>query len=268
MLEHDSATMDRVVSESAGKEGQWELLDVQALAAASDGMYHHSEDLFHAAYEAAMHENLPIRADGILIDQTFVELDAGMGVVARSTLRRVTQHGSDNPEIPLLLAALGDIAPAQHALAALGSPNGQDTLLTYVYGPCIRAELALRQANQSQAIAELKSTADDDFAAGYTVVFERAEAYLRSHESDQASNEYKKILDHPGIDPVSPLLPLAQLGLARAEAQAGRTSQSMADYEKLFAQWKQADPDLPILIAARREYLSLTGTHAPAEEKR
>jgi len=75
--------------------------------------------------------------------------------------------------------------------------------------------------------------------------------------------EYQKILDHPGVDPVSPLFPLALLGKARAESQAGRVAESRADYEELFAQWRDADADLPVLQDARREYGLLGAARGP-----
>jgi tetratricopeptide (TPR) repeat protein len=129
--------------------------------------------------------------------------------------------------------------------------------MTYVYGPRIRAQIALHQAKPSQAILELQPVAKYDFAAGFAGIAERGEAYLMASEPEKAAMEYRKIIDHPGVDPVSPLIPLAYLGLARAESQAGLVEQSRASYEKLFEQWKEADADLPALLIARREYASL-----------
>jgi tetratricopeptide (TPR) repeat protein len=130
--------------------------------------------------------------------------------------------------------------------------------MTYVYGPLVRAEAGLHQAKPLQSIAELEPSADYEFTAGFAVIDERAKAYQMARQPEKAAIEYRKILDHPGVDPVSPLLPLAWLGLARAESQAGHIEDSKADYNKLFDQWSQADPDLPVLLAARREYATLT----------
>ncbi len=44
-----------------------------------------------------------------------------------------------------------------------------------------------------------------------------------------------------------PRYPLAQLGKARA-------MKSKKEYEKFFKMWKDADKDLPALIAAKKEY--------------
>ena len=61
------------------------------------------------------------------------------------------------------------------------------------------------------------------------------------------------ILDRRGYAPLSPLYPLAHLGMARAAALSLDTAQSRKAYEDFFAVWKEADADLPILRAAKRE---------------
>jgi hypothetical protein len=50
------------------------------------------------------------------------------------------------------------------------------------------------------------------------------------------------------------LSPLAHLGLARASALTGDAARSRQAYEDFFAMWKEADAELPILRAAKREY--------------
>ena len=51
--------------------------------------------------------------------------------------------------------------------------------------------------------------------------------------------------------------PLAHLGLARAAAVTGDLATGRKAYEDFFKLWKDADPDLPILIAAKQEYARL-----------
>ncbi|MFN0120210.1 MAG: hypothetical protein ACKV2V_06885, partial [Blastocatellia bacterium] len=69
---------------------------------------------------------------------------------------------------------------------------------------------------------------------------------LQLKQTTEAAAEFQKILDHRGYAPLSPLYPLAQLGLARA-------TQSRKAYDEFFAAWKEADADLPLLRAARNE---------------
>jgi hypothetical protein len=69
--------------------------------------------------------------------------------------------------------------------------------------------------------------------------------------------EYQKILDHPGINAVSPARPLARLGAARAYALQGDTVKAKAAYQDFLAAWKDADPDVKVLVQAKAEYEKL-----------
>ena len=70
----------------------------------------------------------------------------------------------------------------------------------------------------------------------------------------QAAVEFQKLIDHRGLEPLSPLYPLAHLGLARASALTGDTAKARKEYQDFLALWKDADEDLPILIEAKKEY--------------
>jgi hypothetical protein len=54
-----------------------------------------------------------------------------------------------------------------------------------------------------------------------------------------------------------PIGALARLGLARASALQGDTIKARAAYQDFLTLWKDADPDVPILIAAKSEYSKL-----------
>ena len=67
----------------------------------------------------------------------------------------------------------------------------------------------------------------------------------------------QKLRRQRGVDPVSPLYPLAHRGMARAYALAGDTAKGRRFYQDFFALWKDADPDVPVLREARAEYAKL-----------
>jgi hypothetical protein len=69
--------------------------------------------------------------------------------------------------------------------------------------------------------------------------------------------EFQKILAHRGRTFWVPFYPLAHLGVARAAAMMGDIAAAERSYGDLFALWKNADGDLPVLVAARKEYESL-----------
>ena len=50
---------------------------------------------------------------------------------------------------------------------------------------------------------------------------------------------------------------LARLRIARAYAMQGDTAKAKVAYQDFLTLWKDADPDIPILIAAKAEYAKL-----------
>ena len=54
-----------------------------------------------------------------------------------------------------------------------------------------------------------------------------------------------------------PEYPAALVNKARAETLAGDMASAKKTFEEFFTFWKDADPDLPLLLAARKEYASL-----------
>jgi hypothetical protein len=55
----------------------------------------------------------------------------------------------------------------------------------------------------------------------------------------------------------SPSSWLAQPYLARAYAMVGNMAKARASYQDFFVVWKDADPDVPVLVAAKAEYAKL-----------
>jgi hypothetical protein len=85
----------------------------------------------------------------------------------------------------------------------------------------------------------------------------RGEAYLQLHKGKEATAEFQKLLDHRGIVLNFPLGALAHLGLGRGSALQGDNAKARTAYQDFFALWKDADRDIPILMAAKSEYAKL-----------
>jgi len=79
-------------------------------------------------------------------------------------------------------------------------------------------------------------------------------AYLKAGKGPEAAAQFKKILAHRGVAQGSPIISLAQLQLARADALSGDKAAARVAYQDLFALWKQADSDLLLLQQAQSEY--------------
>ena len=48
--------------------------------------------------------------------------------------------------------------------------------------------------------------------------------------------------------------------LARAQVELGKKDEARKNYQKFFDLWKDADPDVPVLVTARDEFARLTGS--------
>jgi eukaryotic-like serine/threonine-protein kinase len=64
-------------------------------------------------------------------------------------------------------------------------------------------------------------------------------------------------LDWTGVVVNEPIGALAYLGLGRTHALEGNPAKTRAAYEQFFTLWKDADPDVPILYEAKREFARL-----------
>jgi len=88
-------------------------------------------------------------------------------------------------------------------------------------------------------------------------VFVRGEVYLDAHQGNEAAAEFQKILDRRGVVTNEPVGALAHLGLARSYVLQGDSAKAKAAYQDFLTLWKDADPSIPIFIAAKAEYAKL-----------
>ena len=88
-------------------------------------------------------------------------------------------------------------------------------------------------------------------------VYVRGQAYLALRNGGAAAVEFQKIFDRPGVVRINPIGGLAHLGMARAYALQGDTANARIAYSDFLTLWKDADPDIPIFIAAKAEYAKL-----------
>jgi DNA-binding winged helix-turn-helix (wHTH) protein/tetratricopeptide (TPR) repeat protein len=257
LIEHDADAIARETQWAHDRADSWYAWNfpyLQAEAAARAGQYRLATELFRRSFEAAQHQNLPESAQDILEDQARIELQLGRPALARATLSHLSGTGRDHPDLALERAQLGDIPFAQRFLAAhAGDPA---TMTAYSWLPLIRATLAIERGKPLDAISALEPAAPFELAS-YEVPSLRAAAFLKAGRPAQAVMEYRKILANPGIDATSPLYPLAHLGLARALLATADRAAARTEYAAFLAAWKDADPDMPLLKAARAEQAKL-----------
>ena len=142
----------------------------------------------------------------------------------------------------------------------------EDTIVQFNYLPTLRARLSLNRGNSSEAIENLRTAEAFELgqttgsAFGWTALYPvlvRGEAYLAAHQGARAAAEFQKIIDHRGIGLNLPIAALARLDIARSFVMQGDVVKAKAAYQDFLALWKDADPDIPILIEAKDEYAKL-----------
>ena len=115
--------------------------------------------------------------------------------------------------------------------------------------------------NPQQAISDLETAKQYELGNEgflYMVpVYVRGMAYLQAHQGEQAAAEFNKFQKYPGIAKNTPLVSLAILQTARAQAMSGDTKAARKSYQDFLALWNNADPDVPVLKQARAEYSKL-----------
>jgi tetratricopeptide (TPR) repeat protein len=166
----------------------------------------------------------------------------------------------------LAFAYVRDDARAKALADDLDKRFPEDTIVQFNYLPGVRGKLALNKGDASSAIESLSVSVPYELGATRAIaldwtamfpVFVRGEAYLAARQGSKAAAEFQKILDHRGLVLNQPIGALAHLGLGRAYALSGDTTKAKSAYQDFLTLWKDADPDLPILISAKREYAAL-----------
>ena len=267
-LRGDSAKMAQLVSAASGKPGTEDLLLAgQADTEAWYGKLKSAHELTRRAMDSAEHNDAKETAAAYQAEATLREVEAGSREQARADANAALKLAPNHDVraiAALALARVGDTAGAEKLAADLDKTYPQDTLMQRNWLPTIRAAVALERKDPNRAIELLKDSASielgqvtSDLPIYLCPAYIRGEAYLMLHDGNLAAVQFQKFIDHPGVIVNFPLGALAKLQLARAYALQGDTAKAKAAYQNFLTLWKDADPDLPILLAAKSEFAKL-----------
>jgi len=252
-VEDDQAAIAREIQWFAGKPEEYLSLGLQAAYLNHHGRRRASHELYQRAADMARRVGLPNVASDF--EEANARADALSGNC--QTVRRLGRPA-------LALAICGEAAPAEKLAAGNSKlfPNG--TIWNEVQLPEIQAAIALNRLQPEQSVQKLQSAAPYE-RAFLEAVYLRGRAYLGMRRGAEAAAEFRKIADHKGINWASDwshpnwgqYYSLSYLGMGRGYALAGDTEKAKKAFQEFFALWKDADPDLPILLQAKVEYARL-----------
>ena len=161
----------------------------------------------------------------------------------------------------LTLAEIGDTAQAQEIADQLHVESPLDTINQSYWLPTIRAAVALRRGDARGAISLLEVAKPYELGiqnvSTMVPIYVRGMAYLKAEQSEEAATQFRKMLGLRGLAQNALMEALAQLQVGRAYAMARDNTRAKAAYQDFLALWKGADPDIPILIAAKSEFAKL-----------
>jgi tetratricopeptide (TPR) repeat protein/predicted Ser/Thr protein kinase len=267
-LRKDTEGMERQIALLAGKAGYEDaIFSQQSDAEAYHGRLSQAREYSRRAIESSRHNGTMEVAAEWAANEAVREAEFGNFVEARRSATVALQTSPSARYIRavavLALARAGDVTQAQSVADKLAKEFPEDTLVNSYWLPQARAAIELNRHKPAKAVEELRAAQPYELGlpipwiAPLAVLYLRGCALLAEGQGNEAGSEFQRILDRPGIVQNSPIGSLAYLGLARALVLAGDQTKARTAYQDFLALWKNANPDIPILKAAKAEYAKL-----------
>jgi hypothetical protein len=239
-----------------------EFLVTQALAGTQQfsGQFRQAAITIQQAFDQAGHLKAPdVQASALLNNaeaRGLAGLCEGNEAVVEQAL--ALDRSKQTQELATLAAAVCNGGKVATSLAhELGEKYPEDTLIQDVFQPLVKAFLAMAAGRYAETVNEARTAKPYDaiFPGSYV----QGLAYLQLHDARHALSAFQSALQSKGnlTAPAPPFYAEAQLGVARAYAMGGDKANAKKAYQDFLTTWKDADADLSMLVAAKKEYASL-----------
>jgi len=262
-LQNDVTAMAQQLAWAADRAGVEDmLLDNESDTKAYFGQLRKAREFSYRAVASAERAEDKVSAANYEAEASLREALFGNATEARqraAAALSLSNSGSVQSTAALGLAFAGDAAQAQVLVDDLAKSLPENTKAQFIWLPTIRAQLALNRKDARKAIEVLQTVAPYELgiAGRLYPVYVRGVAYVAARQGTEAAAEFQEILDHRGVVGNESIGALAHLGLGRAYALQGDAAKARTAYQDFLTLWKDADPDIPILIAAKSEYAQL-----------
>jgi eukaryotic-like serine/threonine-protein kinase len=261
-LQRDQAAMDREVQWARGKPDEAQMTSFLAATAMYSGKLKDAGELHKRAVDLFKTLNRNENASGELLNfaTNLVLLEKCDQAKANAKASLALFRGQFGlASSAMIYASCGDATQAEQLIEFARTNYPKNTVLSSIVVPMLRAAVEKSRGNTAEAIRLLEQVRAYDTGrfTGLGTRYMRGNLYLEQRMGNEAAAEFKKIVDSPGIDPLSPAHALSHLGLARAAVVNGDTAAARKSYQDFLAMWKDADGDLPVLVQAKKEYEQL-----------
>jgi len=255
----DTAAIQKVLADTAGRPDQFVVTAGLGQIQWANGQFKQAEATVRQAADQAAQSKAPDAQAGFVLGAATLGwvVDACQDVEgAEKQALKLDKSKATQASVASSLAACGDAKRGQAALNDLAKKYPEDTIIQRVTVPQGLGWLALK-AGQAQKAVDLMQRSQG-FDAVSPGGYMRGLAYLELHDAQNAIAAFKSASMYQGysLNSGNPYA-LATLGLGRAYAMAGDKANAKKSYDRFFALWKNADSDLPVLAAAKKEYAAL-----------
>lgn len=266
LLENEVKVLDNLAR--GNPDARSFLLEAESVSDAYYGKLSRLREVFHGSPDRIVGTGNEAGAIAFYTYWAFLNAELGNKSEARAYVRRAAGlHKSHATDFTIAFAAAraGEIALAEKWAADYDHRFPSNWWAQSRYLPVVRAAIAMGKGNGADAVEHLRAVNGDsgwignDPSApdGLMPAYLRGQAYLQLRQGKEAAVEFQRLIDHPGIVVNNLFGPLSRLGLARAYVLQGDSAKARAAYEDFLALWKDADPEIPILIAAKAESAKL-----------
>jgi len=260
-LRGDQAAMDAQLNLVKGKPEEADAFQTRAALNGYRGRLNEAASLALKARDMMKEQQRDENAAQVLTSLAGTQAELGKCVEAKANITNglaLSRGRASLLNATIVAAVCNDTTQAQSYIDEMTKLYPNDTALAIAIS-LTKAVLELKKQNPSGALQILESIRRYEFGgmAGVTGTFLRGHCYLQQRMGKEAAAEFEKVIAHPGVDPFSIQHPLAQLGVARASVLTGDTAKARKAYQDFLALWKDADQDLAVLLAAKKEYEQL-----------
>jgi len=268
-LQGDAAAMQQQVDRVSGTPAEAGMLAMQSVTAAYAGRVRQARALTKRAIELAMGRDLKEGAGLYAAGDALWEAAYGNCREAEHAATRALALSRGRYALSwsaLAVAICGDSILAGKLADEMVRRFPQDSFFKASWLPLVHAAVSLHRGNPALAVERLKTAERVELGTNAALwpAYLRGLAYLNEGADAEARLEFQKILDNKGVlvpkdfNPAAlTLYPLAYLGRARAAARSGDVDASRLAYEAVLGLWQDADSNIAIVRAARREYRQL-----------
>jgi tetratricopeptide (TPR) repeat protein/predicted Ser/Thr protein kinase len=255
----DQAAMEKYAAALRGEPEEFTILLNQANAAYQSGRIREFRAKNRRALEILKHQNMRAIIANVTADSAVAEAEYGYKQQAREAARAASAMGYAPDLIgraAWTMAAIGETGEAQKLAEQFERMKASDPFVMGVIAPSLRAAIELNRGKEDKAL-ELLSSVGENAGRGQGLMiscYVRGMAYLKKKQGAEAAAEFERVLNLGAPARADWSYALVHLQIARAYALAGNAAKSREAYQKLFDLWKDADPDFPLLLEARKEY--------------